>query len=724
MSGRGTIKAGTFGGRRYREKVVATETENKQREKDLKKSRKSDKKKVIPGFKPQFIRAPGELAVAGLNPEGATDPNYSNALPKRFQSARSTTNRAVKPGVIQSASAVNLQYPLGRGNQGDGMGQRARDIQSVVNTMPLQEDKSFNLLIRQQQQARELAIRGVDEEEYDEAGFQDGGADLDQGTGGEQVFAEAGAIDDEGNVEYGAEGLELFDADVPDWMTDALPEEGDLVIQDAEDDFELEELPSRDAVRDAPPEPRAQVSLAEMVRQKKAEREARASQFTGGDQLVSSSGMFPKGANRSTKLLDNVYPLDRYQRTKPTKKNPTGDIKFSAKLLDKGGPNERKAMIPTDQYKALADGRIYDTRPGMPAVDVETGKRSREKEADMRIQGYDSQKKVSGDQFQMEEKDPKTRKLTGKIVTRQLTIAKRSKPISEMWGLDKKGMSRDGNEAYRDPYEGRRAVAKQPGKDASKKREAETKHALYIKSQRDLDPNYVPRGYDGFKYGAGASDWDKKANKDARLSNAGNYKAQNENGVQLTSDDFGVSSKLGDGMSDDDYILMKRRQAQLPQHNANRLIPAFPGASSIVAPAASIDWMGISNPPMRSLISQSDQKFIERARGAGVKKSRFKKSNQFTNMTTISPEDIAKMTDDQLTTAFMGGTGSTGPAVNTPEGVSDGYEMYRPGMGDELSKTGLARFGAQRLGGEGSAQMRAQINRMSPQHIYDGTPGQ
>ena len=167
----------------------------------------------------------------------------------------------------------------------------------------------------------------------------------------------------------------------------------------------------------------------------------------------------------------------------------------------------------------------------------------------------------------------------------------------------------------------------------------------------------MPRGYNAFQYGAGASDWDRKASQDARLQNAGNYKSNDLNGIQHTSDDYNVSAGEGASISEEDYVSMKRRQAQLP-HAGQRsnLVPAFPGASSIVAPRGTLNDMGISmsqQVPMNSLISQSDNKFIQRARNAGVRKA--STNTNWNKMTNTSGSEIAKMTDDQMSTAFFGG---------------------------------------------------------------------
>jgi hypothetical protein len=234
--------------------------------------------------------------------------------------------------------------------------------------------------------------------------------------------------------------------------------------------------------------------------------------------------------------------------------------------------------------------------------------------------------------------------------------AGRKKPIEEVWGLAQKGMSRDetgetdrqyirtaegklvkapGFEyqaPHRDPWEGSRAVAKEPGKRATKKGfhgikagtehagmgEAEVKSKLYRKTAREKDPDYVPSDQKGaqagFQYGAGVSQWDKKG-KPAVLENVGGHSGMGAGAkVQLTSDDF-AEAPSDTGISAEELEALKGFERK----PSSKLVPAFPGAQDIVAPRSTIDpktgaSRSIIDPVMTDLKAGRPSKWMAKGR--------------------------------------------------------------------------------------------------------------
>ena len=242
-------------------------------------------------------------------------------------------------------------------------------------------------------------------------------------------------------------------------------------------------------------------------------------------------------------------------------------------------------------------------------------------------------------------RDPKTRKILTKangdpiMEKKKLTIAPREKKVEELWGLDRKGMSREGdNPATRDPYEGRRAIAKEPGKRATKAREAETKHALYIKSKIAEDPDYLPAGFNPFGYGSGSSVFDKKGNKGATLISGGGGARQYIPDAVASVRDFEGDSSVSDNQ------IQSMNDMKQP---VNNLRPAFPGATDILAPRRSLNIMGISQPPMANMqATAGTQQPITLGRFDG------RVYDNQGQMITTSSSEIANMSDAQLMSVF------------------------------------------------------------------------
>ena len=571
MSSRGTTKAGTYGGRRFREKQAITTKQQKQLAKDIKKAQKQAvptsmqirdmPPKVRFGQRGEVLQAP--LGRGGLGYAGA---QY------RDEDAEEIPFVGKKPMVAYSSSRD----------------QRALDIQKTINTMPLKQDAQYlNLIRREVEQAhRQELYPDMEFEDYTE---QEDIEDL-------APQAEAGEVIDEetGEMEYGTA--------VPDFS--GFNEIDDLGFDPFTEDPIDDEVAGTDSDEEAEAFGRAldkageQRNLAEEIQRRKAERQKRNLSVASGDKSRPEGGIFIRGLAPTDKM-PTKFPIEQYKRKKATKKEGGGT------KLDIGAKGNLK---PTDEYIALQEGRILDRRLGMAGRDIETGTRSRVKLATEKLP------KRQYDLGEGPKRDPRTRKIltdkkgNPKMEKKSLTIAPHQKPVEQLWGLDRKGMSRDeDNPATRDPYEGRRAIAKEPGKRATKRREADTKHALYVKSQREKDPNYVPRGFDVFSYGAGMSVYDKKKPKQAETQ------AQELNPIQNTTMSEAQKLEFGD-IGEDEYEALTDYEPQ-PVVSRNR----------------------ITNPPMMNSNAQGAVP-MNTTSGSGAGRM----PPGINNPTTLSDEDYAR----------------------------------------------------------------------------------
>lgn len=686
---------------------------------------KASSYKIKEGFGGGFQAPPTtEFRIAGINPGGATagEGEYSDRLPKRFQRAgygRERSSAAIRPGIIQKASAVPLQYPLGRGTATDGMSARARDIQATINTMPLMENLDFKRQQREEQQLEEFGDDAFDDEldaEMD-AAF----AEMDDAEGGQEVEAptageEVGEIGEEA-PDYGTAPVVPGQAtDLPDWMAegDAAQageyEEGfmgddldglanDLIDMDVgggadmPDDLDIDELTAGlGSVRVAPREKPTRSLVEELDFRKKARQQRSDDLSVPAGELPPSQGQVkwdPRIAEQDPEWQRRYggqepqyalhrglgprpqeikYPSDRFQR------DARGNIKYSGKTTMQGN---RPPML-TDEAKAFEMGRTMDLRPGHIGKDVsanqpqlkditrtdkdgkfknfEGGASSKRKpvmpadikpssrpimEGEEQLQGpvrhpktrqvlremmpgdkVDKGRKnaegkmVGGDKKDATYKKYKTGKnATGPVILEDKTFSSAGKKynVEEKWGLDRKGMSREeDNPATRDPFEGARIVGKEAGKRATRRREADTKRANFVKKMRAENPDWLPQGYGGgFNYGAGFADWDK----DKKGADKSKHQAlKSQGGADYQYDMSGVVMSGASGELDSPDISAEELEAlrgyKPTPIDSNRLVPAFPGAKDIFAPANTLRG-GVSqpkrqkpsftNPPMANL---------------------------------------------------------------------------------------------------------------------------
>lgn len=586
MSGRGTIKAGTFGGRRYREKAVKTTKQNKELAKDIKASQKAlaPKSKQIKDL-PQKARLPraGGVLNAPLGRGGL------GLAPATFQDME----QEEIPFVGKKPFAAYTQ----------SRDDRARDIQRTANTMPLMQDANYLNLIRREveQRHREMNNPDIDFEDYNE---QD---DIE-----EEQAVEAGEVDEEtGDVEYGTAdpGIGNFgEVDALDF--DPFADNDDIIDEQELGTDSDEEAEAFGRALDKAGE---QKNLAEEIARRRKARQQSAMSIPGGDRVRpnrfydpkidfqaeddSSSGIRTKTTDptKQTQYIRGLapqekmptkYPIEFYKRKKATKKEGGGT------KLDIGAKGNLK---PTDEYVALQEGRVLDTRLGMAGRDIETGTRSR-----VNLKTEKTKKKViplfDGQKLGIM-RDPKTRKIltdrkgNPKLEKRNLVLAPREKPVEELWGIDRKGMSRDeDNPPTRDPYEGRRNVAKEPGKRATKRREADTKHALYVKTKREEDPNWQPRGHNEFQYGAGMP---ANTRRFSQIKQGKEAVLKNEGAGQYIPEPF-QPDLTGNNAP---IVGADRMRMDMVQ---NALVPAFPGATDIFAPKKSMR-RGVSQAPMQNI---------------------------------------------------------------------------------------------------------------------------
>jgi hypothetical protein len=540
MSSRGTTKAGTYGGRRFREKQKITTQQQKQLAKDIKKAQ---------GDVPKSLKIRDDL------PNPAQFTNRGNVL----NAPLGRGGIGLATSMYQDMDADEIPF-VGKkpfAPYSSSRDQRARDIQNTINTMPLRQDSRYLSLIRQEveQRHREELYPDLDFEDYaDQADIEDFSA-----------HAEAGTIVDEetGEMEYGTaqpdfSGFNEIDELAFDPFTEDPIE--DEIIDETDSDEEAE------AFGRALDRAGEQKNLAEEIARRKAERQKKNMSLPAGDKSRPEGGIFIRGLAPTDKMPIK-YPIEQYKRKKATKKEGGGT------KLDIGAKGNLK---PTDEYIKLQEGRVLDRRLGMAGRDIETGTRSRVKLATEKLP------KREYDLGEGPKRDPRTRKiLTDKKGNPQterktLTIAPNQKPVEQLWGLDRKGMSRDEeNPATRDPYEGRRAIAKEPGKRATKRREADTKHALYVKTMREKDPNWVPRGFDVFDYGAGISVYDKTRPKQATTQ------AQELNPIQNTTVSETQRLVFGD-IGEDEYQALTDYE---PQPIQKRNLITNPPMASVKAGA-------------------------------------------------------------------------------------------------------------------------------------------
>lgn len=757
MSGRGTIKAGTYGGRRFREKQKKSEAEQKQLKKDIGKAQKERApkskqirqmpKKVVPG---SIVEDWKYDEIAGQMKKGGDFGNTGGGRPQQ----------RVLEGV------------LGRGGKYTDPSQstidRARDIQRVVNTMPLVQDQRYLSLIRQEveQRNREANNPDIDFEVDDDGGWDVEDENVEQAIG---AMAEAGIADEEGNVEYGTAdpgGMDGFD-EIDNLGLDpfADPVAGDE-DDDDDEDYELPPRPQASAVEDGP-----KPSLAEKLEQmKKARRDkARAS----GDLSVPAgeksrvrydpriaeqdpewqrrfAGQYPAtrggpGADASTRSdkpgalyrglapgfkHPTKYPSDNFERDArgniKTKKVKTITAKDAKDNFDIIRPNL------TAEAEARLEGKTKDLRYPR-AKEVEKGARSRVKKDEVAIQGKIPKRVIPLGEGPV--RDPRTRKIktdrqgNPKMEQKTLTIAPREKPIEELWGFEQKGMSRDESGAsdiaptpdklrdpntlelepnrtlgmqyqppHRDPYEALRAVSKAPKARATKAREAETKHALYIKSRREEDPNFVPRGHNEFQYGAGKpanTRWfdQIKSGKEAILKSEGARTYQPEPINRTLTE---VMDSTGDEVSDAEFQALKSYEriqdppmAPMQQNGGSEPINmVLSGGTPPLPPGVEVSDAQILRNFYLEQGRRPDERFIA----------------QQTAYQTAEPEQKRGI-DDIIATATL----------NHQFNAEPGYPMYQDGV-NEASMTGIDDKTA-------TLAQRRVVDALPEQHKYTKVDG-
>ena len=699
----GTIKAGTFGQRRWRESQIKTQRENRQRESTIKKEirkatqgRKRKEKKFVQSVRP---------------------------VSETWTEVEGRTMRGDEYGRDPGGGRPR-QRPLQFNERGDvvigqGLDDRAREIQQVVNTMPLVQDNRYIMQIRRQIQAQEdgIAENPTEDDEMDVGDIQDA------------LHYEAGEVDEEGNIILGASGMaqpEKVDElpewagggqtmpELPDEMTeptmgsalDALSNEMGLMGMDEdaeiaqlgqamasanvdvdEDDEEWERKLDEIAGRTTPEQiAHDKALMKEKTAQFKAKRKAGAPptshgydpamHITGHESADISAGgtrikdlSKPDGDRQPSRFIGGLAPSsthdlghrsDLYQRDKK------GQIKF--KKGKTGDKRDISAPQLTKEGHELYEGRIMDLRPGYAGKDITTGTRSRAKlqtpvrEAKSRpvkegliterdrveyifdeksgqtIKNPNFGKPIrvephSVSQMKGVVKHPKTRKVlrkllpgdptdpkdkqdktykkyksgrfaTGDIIEEEKTFSteKTQKPVEEYWGAS--GQTLDPARQYdpitnpkgkqlRDPWEGRRAVAKDPSKRATKVREAETKHALYRKRALEKDPNYRPSDMKGakggFNYGSGVDNWARKDFDEYQSTPATEHRDEVEN----EDIDDATLSQLQSYQPQDTYRGLRGNPTSSSEMQAVvRKMPKFPKHP---------DRPSITNPPMNDL---------------------------------------------------------------------------------------------------------------------------
>lgn len=684
MSGRGTIKAGTYGGRRFREKQKQSTKEQKQLAKDIKKAQ---------GSVPTTMKIRDDL------PAPARLPRRGNVLNAPL--GRGGTGLA--PTMYQDFDAPEIPFvgkkPFAPYRQ--GREERSREIQSVINTMPLRQDARYNALIREEveQRHREELNPDLDFEDYNE---QEDVEDF-------SAQAEAGTIVDEetGEMEYGTavpdfSGFNEVDELAFDPFTED-PIEDEYVSSD--DDAEVE------AFGRALDKAGEKKNLAEEIARRKAERQKKSMSMPPGERTRPPNGFFDakvdfqaeddSGAGRRTKISDPNKELKYIRGLAPQEKMPTKYYSERLQRDRRGNLKTKKVKTIThsdakddyditinpidDETRRLYEGRTLDLRHP-DGRNIAKADRSRMKKQDLLAQaGY--QEKTEKRVYDLGEgvkRDPRTRKVltdkkgNPKMEKKSLTIAPRTKQVEELWGLEKKGMSReDDNFAYRDPYSGRRAVAKEPGKRATKSREADTKHALYVKTKREEDPNYIPRGFNQFGYGAGIGPFDKKRPKVPETQPQGvNDVSQGVNDVSQLS--------IGD-VGDDELDALKeytpappsgftpsREMIKESSEYAESIRPmreAFLNAPATANNPIGDAYMSLPKDYEGNII-QAPHKDHDDARGIRRdRKGREHKINQFRNITNPpmrNSQATAGASQPMITTA-----GSMPPGINNPTTLSN-----------------------------------------------------
>lgn len=620
----GTIKAGTFGQRRWRESQIKTQRENRARESTIKKEiRKATKGKR---------RKPDRKFSSKARPVSET-----------WTEVEGRTMRGNEYGQDPGGGRPR-QRPLQFNERGDvvigqGLDDRAREIQNVVDTMPLVQDNRYIMQIRQTIQAQEDGIAENPTEDDD----------MDIGDIQDALHYEAGEVDEEGNITLGASGRAQPTqvAELPEWASGGaipdLPEEAtmptlgdeldDLMddfagvgvsadmevaglldqvatigLQDDEDLTEWEAELDKIAGRTTPEQREHDTALMkEKTAEYKAKRKAGVGagghgyhperHITGHESADLSAGgtriknlSKPDGDRQPSRYIGGLAPSsthdlghrsDLYQRDKK------GQIKF--KKGKTGDKRDISAPQLTKEGHELYEGRVLDMRPGYAGKDITTGTRSRakigtqvreaksspikeglitardrveyifDKKSGQTIPNPNFGKPIRVEPHSVSQakgvvKHPKTRKVlrkllpgdptdpkdkqdktykkyksgrfaTGDIIEEDKTFSteKTQKPVEELWGAS--GQTLDPARQYdpitnpkgkqlRDPWEGRRAVAKDPSKRATKSREADTKSALYRKRALEKDPNYRPSDMKGakggFNYGSGVDNWSRK----------------------------------------------------------------------------------------------------------------------------------------------------------------------------------------------------------------------
>ena len=202
---------------------------------------------------------------------------------------------------------------------------------------------------------------------------------------------------------------------------------------------------------------------------------------------------------------------------------------------------------------------------------------------------------------------------TGDVILEKKTYssAKTQKPVEELWGLDRKGMSREeDNPPTRDAWEGRRAISKDPKKRGTKQGyhgikagtetaglgEKDVKAKQYQKEQREKDPNYRPsdlRGAKGgFNYGSGVDNWSRKDFDEYQSTPATEHRDEVEN----EDIDDATLSQLKSYAPQDTYRGLRGNPTSSSEMQAVvRKTPKFPSRPDRPARGE------ITNPPMNDL---------------------------------------------------------------------------------------------------------------------------
>lgn len=764
----GTIKAGTFGQRRWREAQIKTQRENRQRENTIKKEiRKATKGKKRKDKK--FVSKARPVSETWTEVEGRTmrGDEYGR-----------------DPG-----GGRPVQRPLQFNERGDvvigqGLDDRAREIQQVVNTMPLVQDNRYIMQIRQQIQAQEdgIAENPTEDDEMDVGDIQDA------------LHYEAGEVDEEGNIILGASGMaqpEKVDElpewagggqtmpELPDEMTeptmgstlDALSNDMGLMGMDEdmeiaqlgqamasanvdvdEDDEEWERKLQEIADRSTPEQIEHDKALMkEKTAQFRAKRrggEGRPGQavfperhITGHESADLSAGgtriknlSKPDGDRQPSRFIGGLAPdpkHDQGHRSDLYQRDKKGQIKYKS-----GKTGDGRTILAPQLTKGegsgteLYEGRIMDMRPGYAGKEITTGERSRAKlqtpvrEAKSRpvkeglITAVDRVEYIfdekqgktipnpnfgkplrvepqSVSQMKGVVKHPKTRKVlrkllpgdkkdpkdkqdktykkyksgryaTGDIIEEEKTFSteKTQKPVEELWGAS--GQTLDPARQYdpitnpkgkrlRDPWEGRRAVSKDPKKRATKEGyhgikagkkntaglgEKDVKSIQYQKEQREKDPNYRPSDMKGakggFNYGSGVDNWARKDFTEYQSTPATEHRDEVEN----EDIDDATLSQLKSYAPQDTYRGLSGNPTSSSEMQAVvRKMPKFPSRPD--RPRS------ITNPPMNDLqATNPDPNFP-----ADPRQMKWKDSSEYDD---IKPEEVEKRWGKGNKDAFEG----------------------------------------------------------------------